>query len=133
MTKAATRSIIWACICAVPDGSSHFDTLARAVRGASASDRKFALDPNVAKEYKSLSSMLSPGPGDVLIRDGVTGYTVVDAVSLRELSGPHPSVAAAFVAARSFPASHVWRENHDRRGRPLGDPFLLELQASTLA
>ncbi len=77
--------------------------------------------------------MLSPGPGDVLIRDGVTGYTVVDAVSLRELSGPHPSVAAAFVAARSFSAGHVWRENHDRRGRPLGDPFLLELQASTLA
>ena len=77
--------------------------------------------------------MLSPEAGDVLIRDGVTGYTVVDAVSFRELSGPYPSISDAFVAARSLSACHVWRENHDRRGRPLGNPFLLELQASTLS
>jgi hypothetical protein len=78
--------------------------------------------------------MLSPEPGDVLIRDAVSGYTLVDAVSFRQLSGPYPSIADAFVAARSRISSghHVWRENLDRRGRPLGHPFLLELQASTL-
>jgi hypothetical protein len=77
--------------------------------------------------------VLSPEPGDVLIRDALSGgYTVVDAVSLRELSGPYLSIAAAFVAAQGrVSAGHVWRQEFDRR--KLGQPFLLELQASTLA
>ena len=78
--------------------------------------------------------MFRPEPGDVLIRDAVSEYILVDAVSLRELSGPYPSIADAFVAAQSQASigHHVWRENLDRRGRLLGHPFLLELQASPL-
>jgi hypothetical protein len=78
--------------------------------------------------------MLSPQPGDVLIRDAVTGYIVVDAIGLHELSGPYLSIADAYVAGRSrVSTGRIWRENVDRRGRILGAPFLLELQASTLA
>ncbi len=77
--------------------------------------------------------MLSPQRGDVLIRDAVSGYTVMDAVSLRELSGPYPSIADAAVAARQCVSTgHVWREYLDPRGRALGHPFRLELPASTL-
>ena len=75
--------------------------------------------------------MLTPKSGDVLISDEVSGYIVVDAVSRRELSGPFSSTAAAFVAARRLVSTgHVWRDN--RRGRALGDPFLLELPPSPL-
>jgi hypothetical protein len=78
--------------------------------------------------------MLSPEAGDVLIRDAITGYIVVEAISLRELSGPYLSIADAFVAAqRQVSTGRIWRENVDRRGRMLGAPFLLQLQASTLA
>ena len=74
--------------------------------------------------------MFHPEPGDVLIRDEGAGFTVVDAVNLRELSGPHLSTAAAFVAARRLVSTgHVWRDNLDGR---LSQPFLLELEASTL-
>ena len=77
--------------------------------------------------------MASPEPGDVLIRDAITGYIVVDAISLRELSGPCLSIADAFVAAQSRAGmGRIWRENVDRRGRVLGAPFLLELQPSAL-
>ena len=77
--------------------------------------------------------MLTPQPGDVLIRDGVTGYFLVAAANQQHLSGPHGSLAEAFVSARRLaPNGRVWRENADDRGRALGRPFLLELQASAL-
>ena len=74
-----------------------------------------------------------PEPGDVLIRDTVFGYIVVDAVGLRELSGPYRLITGAFVAARESSTGHIWRESVDRRGRPLGHPFVLELPSSSLA
>ena len=78
--------------------------------------------------------MFCPEPGDVLIRDTIVGYTVVDAVALRQLSGPYSSIADAFVAARGRASTgRIWRENLDLRGRTLGQPFLLELQVSSLA
>ena len=95
---------------------------------------KLVLDRLSRRWYKCDPPMLSPEPGDVLIRNEVSGFTVVDAVNLRELSGPHLSTAAAFVAARGLVSTgHVWRDNLDGRGRTIGQPFLLELQPSTLA
>ena len=77
--------------------------------------------------------MLCPEAGNVLIRDATTGYIVVEATSLRELSGPYLSIADTFVAAQSrISTGRIWRENVDRRGRMLGAPFLLELQPSAL-
>lgn len=77
--------------------------------------------------------MHGPKPGDVLIRETVVGYTVLDAVALYELSGPYSSIARAFVAAKTqISSGHIWRESVDHRGRPLGDPFVLELPPSPL-
>ena len=77
--------------------------------------------------------MHGPQPGDVLIREMVGGYTVVDAVTLYELSGPYASIGRAFVAAQArISSGHIWRESVDHRGRPVGEPFVLELPPSTL-
>ena len=78
--------------------------------------------------------MIHPVPGDVLIRNAAAGFTVVDALTNRELGGPFSSIADAATTARVFGfGKRVWRENLDGRGRPLGPPFPLELKASTLA
>ena len=74
--------------------------------------------------------MVNPKLGDVLIRDAVSGYTVIDAVSLRQLSGPYLSIFDAVVAARGqVSTGDVWREYLDPQGRAIG-PFRLDLPAS---
>jgi hypothetical protein len=78
--------------------------------------------------------MVRPKSGDVLVRDAIAGCAVVDAVTLRQLAGPFHSVTeAVFVARELARTGHVWRENHDVRGRAINRPFPLELQPSTLA
>ena len=78
--------------------------------------------------------MVRPKSGDVLVRDVICGCAVLDAVTLRELAGPFPSVSEAVLVARDLAKrGHVWRENLDRQGRAISRPFRLELQASTLA
>ena len=78
--------------------------------------------------------MLRPTRGDLLIRDVAFGYVVVDAVTMHPLGPPYRTIADAAVNARRLSATgHVWRQTVDGRGRPLGDPFLLELQPSTAA
>jgi hypothetical protein len=77
--------------------------------------------------------MVNPASGDVLIRDAVAGYAVLDAVSLQQLAGPFPSIAEAALVARDLAKKgHLWRQNLDRRGRAISRPFRLELQPSTL-
>jgi hypothetical protein len=75
---------------------------------------------------------MAPHIGDVVVRDAAAGYIVIDAVTLKTLGGPYRSVAAATLKARQLCHGHVWRQSIDRRGRVLGSPFLLELQASSL-
>jgi hypothetical protein len=68
--------------------------------------------------------------GDVLIRDGVYGYIVMDALSLRVLAGPYSSIDDAVLAARGWASStcRIWRQYFDPlRGRAVGEPFQLEL------
>jgi hypothetical protein len=76
---------------------------------------------------------MAPTIGDVVVRDVAYGYLVVDALTMRALSGPFQSIADAALTAWQLCDGHVWREPVDARGRPLGPPFLLELQESTLA
>ena len=76
------------------------------------------------------SSGSGPRPGDVLIRDfaaSVPGeFIIADAMTLRRLQGPFGSLMAAAAAARALrPASIVWRENVDARGRAVGPPIPL--------
>ena len=90
---------------------------------------ELVLDPVCAAVVK-VPAMLSPKPGDVLIRDAVSGYTVIDAVSLRELCGPYLSIFDAVVAARGqVSTGDLWREYLDPQGRTLG-AFRLDLPAS---
>jgi hypothetical protein len=79
-------------------------------------------------------TMSEPESGDVLVREAAVGYVVMDAITLRELSGPCFSIADACTTARRLlPRARIWREIVDRRGRALGPPFLLELQSSSIA
>ena len=80
--------------------------------------------------------MPHPTDGDTLLRDAASGYVVVDAMTLQPLAGPYPTIAEAALTARRLIGvgeGHVWRDNVDGRGRRLGEPFLLELQPSTVA
>ena len=75
---------------------------------------------------------MAPHTGDVVVRDTVAGYLILDVVTQQCLAGPYPSIADAALKAWQLCDGHVWREEVDRRGRSLGPPFLLELQASPL-
>ena len=77
---------------------------------------------------------MAPNIGDVVVSDvtGGGGYLIVEAITMRLLGGPYLLVADAAVKARQLCAGHVWRESFDALGRPLGAPFLLELQSSSL-
>jgi hypothetical protein len=71
--------------------------------------------------------------GDVIVRDAVAGgYLILDVVTQEPLAGPYPSIADAALKAWQLCNGHVWREPVDARGRSLGPPFLLELQASSI-
>lgn len=76
---------------------------------------------------------MAPHTGDVVVRDAASGgYVVLDAITMKALGGPYFSIADATLRAWQLCDGHVWREAVDRRGRSLGPPFLLELQASSL-
>jgi hypothetical protein len=76
---------------------------------------------------------MAPHIGDVVVRDAVAGgYLILDLATQQRLAGPYHSIADAALKAWQLCDGHVWREAADRRGRSLGPPFLLELQASSL-
>ena len=68
-----------------------------------------------------------PRRGDVILRMAGRHFELIDATSYAVLACDIPSIAVAIEEARSRNASEIWQQNLDVSGRPMGDPFRLQL------
>lgn len=73
---------------------------------------------------------MHPRYGDVMIRSLIgataTSFIVTDALTLKFISGPFPSMEAAMADANVVATSQrgaVWQENQDELGREVGPPI----------
>ena len=70
--------------------------------------------------------MFSPQKGDVILQSSFAGaFVVLDALSMRRVTGPLPLQEAVGVARR-LGAPNIFQQAVDGRGRLLFDPQLLE-------
>ena len=77
--------------------------------------------------------MPNPRGGDVIVRSqagapAAASFVILDPVSQKLLSGPHPSLSEAVDAAHGLIQSDgriFWQQHVDERGRPIGPPTLM--------
>src|SRR5262245_17239089 len=70
-----------------------------------------------------------PNPGDLLLRGSVTdGYELIDAGTRERIASGLSTLEEVVAVARQH-GGEIWQQQADRRGRPMGKPIRLSLQA----